>query len=731
MDTFEGSATATEPDLIEAWDWYDPNAPLPGELFVPTFDCLSVVFLAKFHGRPTRHYPLDRELHELPAARTRPLPRVPGPAAGTDTAIADGQPAVSLPASAWVHALPHHARAARTLRTVAGRRTCTTRIRSTPGTAPRALPSLPEVLARRSAEQPDQLAYAFLHNGEEIADTMTYRQLDVRARKVAARLTALGLAGRSAVLLHPSGLGFVSDLLGCMYAGVAAAPVQVPSRARGLERLRTIADDAGAAVVLTTTEVKRDLEKRFGALPQLAGLTLHDPDSLAATAERLAPEVVAGWEPRPIGAQEPALLQYTSGSTGAPKGVRVTHANFGSNVDETERLWPCRGDARVVNWLPLFHDMGMLFGVVLPLWAGIPSYLMAPDAFIRRPARWLEALSRFRGTHAAAPSFAYELCARAVSESEVPPGLDLSSWRVAANGAEPVRWQTIRFFTETLGRAGFRPEAMCPGYGLAENTLKATGSPEDRLPTVLWLSAEELRAGRAVAVPTPQDAASAPSPDVVPSIGCGRTVGDSLVRIVDPETHATLPDGQVGEIWVSGPCVAAGYHGREEESEQTFRARRADRTEQHTWLRTGDLGLLHREELFVTGRIKDVLIRQGRNFYPQDIELSAENADPGLHPNCAAAFSADDGTQERLVLVVEADGRALRGGGEQLRERIRRAVHDRQRLEADEILLVRRGSLPKTSSGKVQRRETRRRYLDGEFGSAEAAAPRERVEAGR
>ncbi|MER7842431.1 fatty acyl-AMP ligase [Kitasatospora sp. NPDC096077] len=607
---------------------------------------------------------------------------------------------------------------------------------SFPEPLPGALPSLPEVLARRSAEQPDALAYAFLHNGEEIAETLTYRELDVRARAVAARLAALGQGGRSVVLLHPSGPGFVADLLGCMYAGVAAAPVQVPSRARGLARLRRIADDAGTSVLLTTAEVKRDLEDRFGALPELAGLTLHDPDSLAAAAERRAPGAAADWRPGPIGAEETALLQYTSGSTGTPKGVRVTHANFGGNVDETDRLWPCRGDARVVNWLPLFHDMGMLFGVVLPLWAGIPSYLMTPDAFIRRPARWLEAISRFGGTHAAAPSFAYELCARAVAEGGLPPGLDLSSWRVAANGAEPVRWQTISAFTAALAPAGFRPEAMCPGYGLAENTLKATGSPEDRLPTVLWLSAEELRAGRAVEVPdVPAPADVVPADvvlaDVVPSIGCGGPVGDSLVRIVDPDTRATRPDGEVGEIWVSGPCVAAGYHGRAEESERTFRARRADRTESRSWLRTGDLGFRHRGELFITGRIKDVVIRQGRNFYPQDIELSAENADPGLHPNCAAAFSADDGTRERLVLVVEADGRTLRGGGEDLRGRIHRAVHEGQRLEPDEIVLVRRGSLPRTSSGKVQRRETLRRYLDGEFGAAGAAAPRERVEAGR
>ncbi|MGX2992955.1 fatty acyl-AMP ligase [Streptomyces sp. JNUCC 64] len=609
-------------------------------------------------------------------------------------------------------------------------------------------PSLPEVLRLRGRTQPDDVAYVFLRDGETPEAQLTYRQLDRAARARAAVLEAAGLRGGAAVLLYPSGLEFVSTLLACMTAGVAGAPVQVPSRRRGLERLRRIADDAGTTTVLTTAAVKSDLEERFGDTPELSGLTLVDlgsatePGPEPGAGGPTGPEPEAGEPTGPApGPDDIALLQYTSGSTGDPKGVRVTHANFRANVAETDLLWPCRRDSAVVNWLPLFHDMGMLFGVVLPLWAGIPAYLMAPEAFIRRPARWLEAISRFRGSHTAAPSFAYELCARDAVAGGLPEGLDLSSLRVAANGAEPVRWNTVRAFTRAFAAAGFRSRAMCPGYGLAENTLKVTGGREDQEPVLLRLSAEALREGRAEPLPdladptdltdpanptgltagNPTDGDPAPRPPadprVVHAVGCGTTVGASSVRIADPATRTSLPDGRIGEIWVNGPCVADGYHGRPGESLETFGARLAGEEALGTWLRTGDLGFVHGGELFVTGRIKDVIIRKGRNYYPQDVEASAEGADPALRPNCAAAFSVDDGTDERLVLVVEADGRALRDGGpEALRTRVREAVRDGQRLTADEVLLVRRGALPKTSSGKVQRRLTRRRYLDGEFG---------------
>lgn len=568
--------------------------------------------------------------------------------------------------------------------------------------------TLVDALAARGEKQPDTTAYVFLHDGEQPGTPLTYGALQAAADSRAAAFAGLGLAGRRAVLLHPSGLEAVRTLLGCMRAGVVAAPVQVPTRARSLARVRRIADDAGATTVLTTAAVRDDLLERFGDGPELAGMHLVATDTLPAVSGIGTAEL-----PPPPEPSAPALLQYTSGSTGDPKGVVVTHANFRHNAAETDELWPCGPDGVMVSWLPLFHDMGMLFGVVLPLLAGVPSYLMAPDAFIRRPARWLEALSRFRGTHAAAPSFAYDLCVSAAESGAVPAGVDLSSWRVAANGAEPVRWRTVEAFTAAFAPYGFDPRAMCPGFGLAENTLKATGDRNDKPPTVLWLSGSAWRDGLVVPVP-------AEEPGAVPLVGCGVAVGESRVRIVDPATRIPVGEDRVGEIWLSGPCVADGYHGRPALSEEVFRVRPASGGgDDHTCLRTGDLGFQHGGELFVSGRLKDVIVRTGRNYYPQDIELSAETCWAGLRPNCAAAFSVDDGDAELLVVVVEVDGRTARAvDPARLRQRVRGAVWDHHRLEADDVLLVRRGSLPRTTSGKVQRHAARGRYEDGTFAAA-------------
>ncbi|MFY1583802.1 fatty acyl-AMP ligase [Micromonospora sp. WMMD734] len=560
--------------------------------------------------------------------------------------------------------------------------------------------TLPDVLRLRDATEPDTTAYVFLRDGEEPEETLTFRQLHDAATARAARFAALGLTGQRAVLLYPSGLEFIRTLLGCMSARVASAPMQVPRRRDGLARLRRIADDARTTTVLTTLAVKTDLESRFGDAPELAGL------ALVATDDAPSAPPPPDWGAVAPGPDDIALLQYTSGSTGDPKGVVVTHRHFMHNARETDELWPFAPDGKVVNWLPLFHDMGMLFGVVLPLWAGVPSFLMAPESFIRRPARWLEAIARFGGTHSAAPSFAYELCVRAAAEGGTGAVGDLSRWRVAANGAEPVRWGTLTSFVEAFTPHGFSAEAMCPGYGLAENTLKVTGSSQHRPPKVLWVDPGALADGVVTL-------ADGPRVDPVPAVSCGATVPSTTVRIVDPTSRAQCPPGRVGEIWVSGPCVAGGYWGRQELSEESFRARLLDDPDT-PHLRTGDLGFLHDGELYVTGRLKDVIIRKGRNHYPQDIEESAEQAVPGLHPNCAAAFSVDDGTSERLVVLIEVDGRVLRSPGlAAARELVRAAIWEKHRLEADEILMLRRGALSKTSSGKVQRRACRRRYEEG------------------
>ncbi|WP_234338277.1 fatty acyl-AMP ligase [Streptomyces sp. NRRL F-5727] len=562
--------------------------------------------------------------------------------------------------------------------------------------------TVPDALRLCSEKQPDETAFVYLRDGEVPHETLTYRELHDCAGLRAAAFAAAGLPGGNAVLMYPAGLEFVRTVLGCMYGRVAGAPVQVPRRLAEVERMRRIADDAGTSTVLTTAEAARDLQEQFGGSPALAGLTLLATDTLAY--DPAAPE-------RPLpDPGDTALLQYTSGSTGRPKGVVVTHANFLANAAETDQACPCEPDGTVVSWLPHYHDMGMLFGVVMPLWAGMPAYLMAPEAFIRRPARWLEAIARFGGTHSAAPSFAYELCARAAAEGRTGAVGDLSRWRTAANGAEPVRWAAVRAFIDAFAPHGFDPRAMSPGYGLAENTLKTTASPAGQEPTALWVSAASLSDGVVRLAGEGADGA-------VPLVSNGVTSGPTRVRIVDPATRTALPEGRVGEIWVDGPCTAAGYLGRPEESEETFRARLADEGPAgRPHLRTGDLGFLYRGELYVAGRLKDVIIRKGRNHYPQDFELTAERAVPGLHPNSVGAFSCEDGVAERLVLVVEADGRLLGSpGAGVLRARVYDAIREGHRITPDDVVVVRRGGLPKTSSGKVRRRECKRRYEQGEL----------------
>ncbi|MGD3111885.1 fatty acyl-AMP ligase [Streptomyces sp. YGL11-2] len=558
---------------------------------------------------------------------------------------------------------------------------------------------LSALLARRADETPHQVAYVHLHNGEEPGEQTTYRELHTDVRTRAAALTERADGARSAVLMYPTCLEFIRGWLAGSTVGIAGAPVQVPTRKEAVTRLRTIADDAGTHLVFTTRAVRDQVLGDFGELPELAGLDLVATDELPA-------DVTPGPLPE-VRLSDVALLQYTSGSTGSPKGVMVTHDNFWANAGETDALWPLGNDGTIVSWLPLFHDMGLMLGVVLPLWAGRPSYLMGPEAFIRRPARWLEALSRFGGTHSSAPNFAYDLCLRG---DGARGQLDLSRWRVAINGAEPVRTHTMHDFIGKFAPYGLDPRALSPAYGLAEHTLKISGSPGDREPAALLLDAAELSRGRVL-----RHAGAEYTTVAGTSVtSCGVTVGDTRVRIVDPHTRRAVDPDRVGEIWVSGPCVAAGYAGRQEESARTFRARILGEEAAGEFLRTGDMGFVQQGELYVTGRLKDLIIVKGRNHYPQDLEHTAECSHPLLRPASAAAFAVDTGEREALVVVVEADNRVLKyAGAEEISAAVREAIWRHHRLETEDVVLIRRGTLPKTTSGKVRRRTCRARYESG------------------
>jgi amino acid adenylation domain-containing protein len=533
--------------------------------------------------------------------------------------------------------------------------------------------TLAGMLQVRAAAQPDREAYLFLGDGELETERLTWGELDGRARAIAAALRESVPSGGRALLLYPPGLEFVAAFFGCLYAGVVAVPAYPPRlNDRSQSRLRSIARDASPGAALTTTPIAAASGFLIERVTELSCCRWIATDALPPAPPDTAPDLP---EPDPSSI---AFLQYTSGSTAAPKGVMVTHANLVHNERMIGEAFAMDEDSVVVGWLPLYHDMGLIGNVLQPLHAGARCVLMSPVSFLQRPRRWLEAIHRYRGTTSGGPNFAYELCLRKAS----PEGLDLSSWRLAFNGAEPVRASTLERFAEAFAPAGFRREAFYPCYGLAEATLFVSGGDPGRAPRI--------------------------DP---PRVGSGHAWMDQRIVIADPETREELPGGTEGEIWVAGPSVAAGYWGNPEATERDFRARLADGG--GPFLRTGDLGFLD-GELFVTGRIKDLIILRGRNHYPQDIELTAERSHPDIHPGGGAAFSVEIAGEERLVLVQEVERRRDQDF-DGIAEAVRRAVAEEHEVQPYEVVLVRSGTVPKTSSGKVQRHAARVRYLSGEL----------------
>ncbi|HVR99607.1 MAG TPA: AMP-binding protein, partial [Thermoanaerobaculia bacterium] len=469
--------------------------------------------------------------------------------------------------------------------------------------------------------------------------------------------------GERALLLYPPGLEFVAAFFGCLYAGVIAVPAYPPRSRRPDSRLRGIAMDCRPRVVLTTAALLARREALVGQVAELASALWLDTETLD--------DPSSGFEPSP---GDIAFLQYTSGSTGNPKGVVVTHSNLLHNLERIRVAFGQTPESVVVGWLPLFHDMGLIGNVLEPCYVGCECVLMSPAAFLQKPSRWLAAIDRYRGTTSGGPNFAYDLCARSIA----PETLDLSCWSVAFNGAEPVRRATLDRFAEIFAPCGFRRESFAPCYGLAEATLlvsAARGAGED------------------------------------PLVSCGALPSGDEVRIVDPESGIACAADEVGEIWLAGPSVAAGYWNRPEATQETFGAVAEDGG--GPYLRTGDLGFVRHDELVITGRLKDLIVLRGRNLYPQDVELSAERAHPALRAGGGAAFSVDERGEESVVVVHEVERRA--GPLGEITDAVRRAVAEEHGVRVADVVLLRAGTIPKTSSGKIQRRECRSRYLAGEL----------------
>lgn len=561
--------------------------------------------------------------------------------------------------------------------------------------------TLVALLGMRARLSPAKNAYQFLADGEHETARLTYGELDARARAIAARLQGVIPTGSRALLLYPPGLEFLSAFFGCLYAGVIAVPSYPPKRNRSDPRLQAIAADAGAELALTDGDVLGDLEARLTHIPALRALQWLATDSIATDEAKV-------WRDPGVSSEHLAFLQYTSGSTSTPKGVMVSHRNLLHNLDDLDRGWDHTPESVMVTWLPIFHDMGLIYGALMPLFRGFTCVMLPPSTFLQRPVRWLEAIAHYRGTHSAAPNFAYDLCV-ASTRPDQRAVLDLSSWRFSLNAAEPVRAQTLAAFNAAFGPCGLSPLTVSPGYGLAEATLKVSALPRAE-PTHFVHVRSEALVRHEVVICAPDEAGAQTL------VGCGWGQADNRYVIVEPESQVRCPEGRVGEIWFSGPSVAQGYWGRSLETAETFGARLA--SGEGPFLRTGDLGFIHARELYITGRLKDLIILRGLNHYPHDIELTVEMAHPALRPACGAAFSVDLHGAESLVVVQEVERTYLRRlQVDEVIAAIRQAVAEQHYLSVSAVLLLRTGSIPKTSSGKIMRRACRQAYLQRELES--------------
>ena len=557
--------------------------------------------------------------------------------------------------------------------------------------------TLPEMLMAQAAASPDRIVFTHLERGEDVGQSLTFAEVLRQARRCAAGLQRTTSLGDRVMLVFPNEPDFIVALLACVLAGLVAVPAAPPRNARTLDRLRNLADTAGARMVIVSEHL-RGVFQKLGQADLAQGEWVFVGD--------LPPTDVAAFRPPHLSAQSIAVLQFTSGSTGNQKGVMVTHANILHNCRVLSK--PCgTGDAmRMVSWLPFFHDWGLVGCLFLPLWSGGSCHFFDPADFLRRPRRWLEAISLHRATVACAPNFAYALCTGTADEGG--PRLDLSGWRLAMIGAEPVRHDTIEGFAAAFASAGFRPDALFPSYGLAENTLMATGGQDHAAPIYLRLDRIALAAGRAVLATATQ-----PESQTGLWVGCGQALLDQTVLIVDPKTRQPRADAEVGEVWIAGGSVTAGYWGRADDTAASFHATLANRADPR-FLRTGDLGFLWQSELFICGRLKDVVIKAGANFLAEDLELSMLRADPGLRVGCGAAFSLDIAGSERMVLVHEVNY-GKKPELPRLVGAIQRAVSEDHGVMADAIVIVAPGSLEKTSSGKIRRQHIKLLFERGEL----------------
>jgi acyl-CoA synthetase (AMP-forming)/AMP-acid ligase II len=544
--------------------------------------------------------------------------------------------------------------------------------------------TIADILRRRAELTPHQRVFLFVESGEREGASYTFGELDRKAKAIGSRLAALGARGKRVLLPHPPGLDFVGSFFGCLYAGAVAVPAcSSLLSSRQHERLRFIVEDAGVEFILAaSTRSLTHFDESLTDKQWISRLTL-------LAADEVPQSEGTEWSPADYGPDDVAYIQYTSGSTSSPKGVVISHRNVMSNQRMIRSAFRTGERSVVVSWLPHFHDMGLVGVVQQAVYAGMFVVLMAPLDFIRRPGQWLRAISKYRASISGAPNFAYDLCVERVKDEAVA-ALDLSCWKLAFNGSEPVKADTMNRFAEKFGKAGFRSESFYPCYGLAEATLFVSSRVPSRP-----LSSRRLDVPCEV-------------------ISCGQAWENESVLIVDPKTHTRCSEGIEGEIWIAGPHIAQGYWKRADETREIFQAYLSD-TGAGPFLRTGDLGFLADGELYITGRLKELIILHGKNHYPQDIEATVATSHPLLRRDCGAAFSVDVTGREELVVFHEVKRHTPVEKAFEIKCAIRRALAENRAVKPYSVTLFKPNTIPKTSSGKIMRAACRADFLRNSF----------------
>lgn len=574
--------------------------------------------------------------------------------------------------------------------------------------------SLVDVLQYWSTHQPEAVIYRFLTDEDNQAETLTYGQLAQQAKAIAALLQEKGIQPKDRVILiYPPGLELIAAYFGCLYAGVIAVPVYPPLNHYLVEKLQRILVNSQAKLLLTTTTIQHKLKqlkllKKILHLPLLekiakqywskqVDLTAWDCEKITwLTTDDIVLKNASLWRPPTITANQLAFLQYTSGSTGHPKGVEISHGNLLHNLSILHQVTHANKKSSGANWVPPYHDMGLIGAILLPVFVGFTSTLMSPLSFLRRPYRWLKAITDFQATICTAPDFAYDYCVRKISEEEKSK-LNLSCWEVAINGAEPIHLETLERFYEAFKNCGLRKEAFCPSYGLAEATLIVSGSEYLGGFQYHYFSTEELKNNRVLLVEKNH-------PNAKALVSSGMPKQDLF--IVHPKTHRLCKEHEIGEIWIHSASVAQGYWQQQDETESTFHAHITGDPDQINYLRTGDLGFLYQKQLYVTGRIKDLIIIHGMNYYPQDIEKTVNHSQTEIRSGGTTVFTVNVNGEEKLVIVSEVKSE-LKETHQKICELLCQVILEQHEIPVYSIVLISPKTLPKTTSGKLRRRYTK------------------------